>query len=90
MDILVSDYYWPTLYCLTMDRIKNIDYRKNTGSINKKERVMGLEPTNGSLGSYCLTTWQHPLFAAHYSQPVKGCQGKLLIMKGESINRVLS
>ena len=25
-----------------------------------KERVMGLEPTNSSLGSYCLTTWQHP------------------------------
>ena len=24
------------------------------------ERVMGLEPTNGSLGSYCLTAWQHP------------------------------
>ena len=24
------------------------------------ERVMGLEPTNGSLGSYCLTTWLHP------------------------------
>ena len=21
---------------------------------------MGLEPTNGSLGSYCLTTWLHP------------------------------
>jgi hypothetical protein len=25
-----------------------------------KERVMGLEPTNGNLGSYCLTTWLHP------------------------------
>ena len=25
------------------------------------ERVMGFEPTNGSLGSYCLTTWRHPL-----------------------------
>ena len=24
------------------------------------ERVMGLEPTNSSLGSYCLTTWRHP------------------------------
>jgi hypothetical protein len=24
------------------------------------ERVMGFEPTNGSLGSYCLTTWLHP------------------------------
>ena len=22
---------------------------------------MGFEPTNGSLGSYCLTTWRHPL-----------------------------
>jgi hypothetical protein len=21
---------------------------------------MGFEPTNGSLGSYCLTTWLHP------------------------------
>jgi hypothetical protein len=26
----------------------------------REERVMGFEPTNGSLGSYCLTTWQHP------------------------------
>ena len=26
-----------------------------------RERVMGFEPTNGSLGSYCLTTWRHPL-----------------------------
>lgn len=25
-----------------------------------KERVDGFEPTNGSLGSYCLTTWLHP------------------------------
>ena len=24
------------------------------------ERVMGFEPTNNSLGSYCLTTWPHP------------------------------
>ena len=25
------------------------------------ERVTGFEPVNGSLGSYCLTTWLHPL-----------------------------
>lgn len=25
------------------------------------ERVMGLEPTDGTLGRYCLTTWLHPL-----------------------------
>ena len=36
---------------------------------------MGLEPTNGSLGSYCLTTWQHPQCADDYSQPVNRCQG---------------
>ena len=24
------------------------------------ERVMGLEPTDGTLGRYCLTTWLHP------------------------------
>jgi hypothetical protein len=36
-------------------------------SVNKKptnsgliKRVMGFEPTSGSLGSYCLTTWRHP------------------------------
>ena len=26
----------------------------------KMERVTGLEPANASLGSWCLTTWQHP------------------------------
>jgi hypothetical protein len=26
----------------------------------EKERVMGFEPTDGNLGSYCLTTWLHP------------------------------
>jgi hypothetical protein len=24
------------------------------------KRVMGFEPTDGNLGSYCLTTWRHP------------------------------
>ena len=24
------------------------------------ERVTGFEPANGSLGSYCRTTWRHP------------------------------
>jgi hypothetical protein len=28
--------------------------------MKRKERVMGFEPTNSSLGSCCLTTWQHP------------------------------
>ncbi len=27
------------------------------------ERVMGFEPTDGTLGRYCLTTWRHPLNA---------------------------
>jgi hypothetical protein len=29
------------------------------------ERVIGFEPTNGSLGSYCLTTWLHPRIVAY-------------------------
>ncbi len=29
------------------------------------ERVDGFEPTNGSLGSYCLTTWLHPQEIPH-------------------------
>lgn len=32
-----------------------------------QERVMGFGPTNGSLGSYCLTTWLHPRSNWHYS-----------------------
>ena len=32
-----------------------------------QERVMGFEPTHGSLGSYCLSTWLHPR-AAHYKR----------------------
>ena len=30
------------------------------------ERVTGFEPVNGSLGSYCLTTWRHPLGEGHF------------------------
>ena len=35
---------------------------------------MGFEPTNGSLGSYCLTTWLHPRKEGHYSDCGFGCQ----------------
>ncbi len=31
---------------------------------------MGFEPTNGSLGSYCLTTWQHPHALGIIASPV--------------------
>ena len=35
--------------------------KKKTAIVaDSDERVMGFEPTNGSLGSYCLTTWPHP------------------------------
>jgi hypothetical protein len=44
--------------------------------------VMGLEPTNGSLGSYCLTTWQHPhkalLIIATHEIDVKS--GKFVVL----------
>ncbi len=31
------------------------------------KRVMGFEPTNGSLGSCCLTTWPHPLIGSNFT-----------------------
>ena len=34
--------------------------RRGVSFHDTQERVMGFEPTNGSLGSYCLTTWRHP------------------------------
>ena len=34
--------------------------KKTAKAADYGERVMGFEPTNGSLGSYCLTTWLHP------------------------------
>jgi hypothetical protein len=34
--------------------------RDSEDILSPAERVMGLEPTNSSLGSCCLTTWQHP------------------------------
>ena len=37
---------------------KNHSHLISIGVVVK--RVMGFEPTNGSLGSYCLTTWLHP------------------------------
>lgn len=37
------------------------------------ERVMGFEPTNGSLGSYCLTAWRHPHDWGLYHQGIP-CQ----------------
>ena len=44
--------------------------KKKTAIVaDSDERVMGFEPTNGSLGSYCLTTWLHPLNYADYSHP---------------------
>jgi hypothetical protein len=35
---------------------------------------MGFEPTNRSLGSYCLTTWLHPQLDGNYSEGIEGCQ----------------
>lgn len=34
---------------------------------------MGFEPTDGNLGSYCLTTWRHPQWM-YYSQKFKPVQ----------------
>jgi hypothetical protein len=59
-------------------------YVKKDNSIRLSflERVMGLEPTNGSLGSYCLTTWQHPhkalLIIATHEIDVKS--GKFVVL----------
>ena len=47
----------------------------------QKERVMGFEPTNGSLGSYCLTAWRHPHFEPDYIWQGKGCQAILFLSK---------
>ncbi len=43
------------------------------------ERVMGFEPTNGSLGSYCLTTWLHPhmLLPEYFNDVYRKKQGRL-------------
>ncbi len=35
---------------------------------------MGFEPTNRSLGSYCLTTWLHPQPFGNYSEGRGVCQ----------------
>ena len=37
---------------------------------------MGFEPTDGTLGRYCLTTWRHPLDGADYRSQGRRCQGK--------------
>ena len=38
--------------------------KKRVGDVHPKnqERVMGFEPTNTTLGRWCLTTWRHPHF----------------------------
>ena len=36
-----------------------------------QERVMGFEPTHGSLGSYCLSTWLHPRAAIINEGPTR-------------------
>ena len=42
---------------------------------------MGFEPTNGSLGSYCLTTWRHPLKRRDYTGDGRGLSMKLAPQK---------
>ncbi|GEM_PF-3378999 len=46
---------------------------------------MGFEPTNGSLGSYCLTTWLHPREV--YSISFFGLR-KPLFKKNASVNHL--
>lgn len=43
-----------------------------TGPEKTLERVTGLEPADGSLGSYCLTTWRHPHGAYSNTSRQKG------------------